>query len=211
MRRKLITIACYAAIAILLLNYSGVLLDWMRAENHFFWAILIAVCFASIPILPYPVVGGLLGVAYGPLLGFLVSWTASNLASLVMFLMVRYGFRDWGQRMIESNERLRNVNSWVVKHEFATVLIGRMLPIMPSAVVNTYAAISGMSFLSYLFASLFGKIPANFMYVMVGSGIAEGNGMLGWLLAIYLMVIVAAWFWIKQSQQADLRKELAEK
>jgi uncharacterized membrane protein YdjX (TVP38/TMEM64 family) len=126
---------------------------------------------ALFPVIPYPVVGGVIGAAFGPVLGALITWVGSAAASILMFLFVRYGYREWGEKVLHGHKSVAKITELFEKNAFLTILFARLIPFIPSIIVNVYAALSRVSFVSYFIASSVGKIPAMLLFAVVGDSL----------------------------------------
>ncbi|WP_342193208.1 hypothetical protein [Paenibacillus uliginis] len=96
MYKKLGLMLLYAGIAYFIYVYGKDILAWVGESNHVPLVTFIAVCMALFPVIPYPLVGGVIGAAYGPVFGGIITWIGSAVASILMFLFVRYGYQEWG-------------------------------------------------------------------------------------------------------------------
>jgi uncharacterized membrane protein YdjX (TVP38/TMEM64 family) len=174
MVRKWAIAVSYIVIAIVIYVYGQEILDWFHLTDNVFIVVIFATVLALFPVIPYPVVGGVLGAAFGPVLGTLLTWLGSLIASLLMFLFVRYGYQEWGSKVLQKYDRIGKVNVMFERNAFLTILFARLALIIPSVVINIYAALSRVSFLSYAAASSLGKIPAMLLVVMIGDSLLSG-------------------------------------
>lgn len=212
MKKKLVLGLLYAVIAYLIYLFGEPILDWMKSSNRMIPVTLLAVCFALFPVIPYPVVGGVIGAAFGPAAGSIMTWTGSAAASILMFLLVRYGYRDWGARMLNRYERLGQVTLWFEKHAFLTILFARLVPFVPSIIINVYAALSRVSFTAYAVASSIGKIPAMLLFALIGDQLVSEPRNLLVTLGIYglfLTVTLLGYFLWKRKRLTPGQGEAA--
>jgi len=166
--KKVLLAMLYAGIAAAIYLYGESLLAWLRGGNNALVVAVVATLLALFPVIPYPLVGGVIGAAYGPAFGGLVTWTGSTAASLLMFVLIRYGFREWGARLLHGRPTVDKLTTQFEKHAFLAILFARMLPFVPSIIVNVYAALSRVSFPVYAAASALGKIPAMLLFAIAG-------------------------------------------
>lgn len=195
MFKKLGMALVYAAIGGLVYFYGDAILVWIRSTDSIMLMMFMAVIMALFPVIPYPVVGGVIGAALGPAVGGIVTWVGSTAASILMFMFIRYGYQEWGDRVLYRYNRLGKVTTMFERNAFLTILFTRLIPFIPSIVINVYAALSKVTFASYSIASALGKIPAMLLFSMVGdhlmtdpSHIIITIGVYGVFLAITLMV-----------------------
>ncbi|PJN50449.1 hypothetical protein PAEVO_54930 [Paenibacillus sp. GM2FR] len=195
MFKKLGMALVYAAVGGLVYFYGDVILVWIRSTDSIMLMMLMAVVMALFPVIPYPVVGGVIGAALGPVIGGIVTWVGSTAASILMFMFIRYGYQEWGDRVLYRYNRLGKVTTMFEQNAFLTILFTRLIPFIPSIVINVYAALSKVTFASYSIASALGKIPAMLLFSMVGdhlmtdpSHIIITIGVYGVFLVITLMV-----------------------
>lgn len=189
MVKKLSLAIVYLGIAFLIYVYGEVILDGLRSSNNIALITLMAVLMALFPVIPYPIVGGLLGAAFGPLLGGVITWTGSIAASLLMFLFVRYGYQDWGSRVISSRKSLSRFTELFEKNAFLTIAFARLIPFVPSIMINIYAALSRVSLGVYAIASALGKVPAMLLFAVVGDSLITEPRNMGITLGIYIAFI----------------------
>lgn len=171
MFKKLGLAALYIGIAIVIYRYGDAILTWFQQSDHIVPIIIMATLMALFPVIPYPVVGGVIGAALGPVQGAMVTWTGSATASILMFLFIRYGYQEWGTNLLHRYKRIGRLTALFEKNAFLTILFARLIPFIPSIVINTYAALSRVSFASYAIASSLGKIPAALLFVTVGNNL----------------------------------------
>lgn len=161
----------YAGAAYLIYIYGESILNWFHQTNHVPLVMLIAAVMALFPVIPYPIVGGVIGAAFGPALGGIITWVGSAAASIVMFLFVRYGYQEWGTKVLHSHKSMGKITELFEKNAFLTILFARLIPFVPSIIVNTYSALSRVSFTAYAIASSLGKIPSMLLFALVGDNL----------------------------------------
>ena len=119
--------------------------------------------------------GALLTVAAGFLFGTVVATAmvvvAATAGATVLFLAARTAFRDLLQP---------RVGPWLAKlqHGFAAnelhyLLFLRLVPLFPFFVVNLVPAFLGVRLRSFVVATVFGIIPATFVFASVGAGLGS--------------------------------------
>lgn len=208
MRKMLLLAIVYAAIAFLIYWYGEDILTWLRHTDNLLLIALIAIIMALFPIIPYPVVGGVIGAALGPVMGASITWIGSAAASILMFLYVRYGYREWGARALHRYKGLHRVTTIFQQNAFLAILFARLLPFIPSIIINVYAALSGVGLVAYAVASSLGKVPAMLLFAMVGDNLMSDSGSILTTVTVYgiflLLSLTAYRLWQKKraSQQA---------
>ncbi|KYG28290.1 TVP38/TMEM64 family protein [Alkalihalobacillus trypoxylicola] len=209
MIRKISIILIYIAVAILIFLYGENLLIWLQEGGTQFLLLtaLLATIFALFPIIPYPLIGAVLGAAYGGLLGSTITWIGSSLASIIMFIFVRYGYQDWGHQLLNRYRSLAKVTILFEQNAFMTIFITRLIPVIPSIIVNIYSALSRVRFLSYAIASSLGKIPAMILFATVGNSFVNNPTQLLFIGGAYLVFLVLVYGLYRLWQKLASKKE----
>ncbi|AIC94155.1 TVP38/TMEM64 family protein [Shouchella lehensis] len=190
-------------------------------QNHFLSAIetlgdqsiilttLIATLLSLFPVIPYPLIGGLIGAAYGPYLGSLVTWLGSSIASILFFTFIRYGYQDIGLKMMHRYQLTSKITSLFEKNAFMTIFITRLIPIIPSILVNTYSALSRVPPMHYIVASSLGKVPSMILFATVGYTLFNDPQQLVIVIFYYLAFLLFVYggyrLWLRANR---LKKEL---
>lgn len=203
MVRKLAVSFFYLLVGFVIYRYADPILSWFQSATQPGLTMVFATVMALFPIIPYPVIGGLIGAAYGPILGGFITWFGSSLASILMFLFVRYGYQDWGMKILHQYKGLAKVTVLFENNAFLMILFSRMLPFIPSIIINIYSALSRVSFLSYAIASSLGKVPAMLLFALIGNDLVTDTKNLLVTLGIYggfLAVTLSGYYWWKKNQ-----------
>jgi uncharacterized membrane protein YdjX (TVP38/TMEM64 family) len=208
MYKKLSIAILYLGIAYIIYVYGELILDWIEHARieHIPITATVATIMALFPIIPYPIVGGFIGAAYGPALGGFVTWLGSTLASLIMFLVVRYGYQDWGLHILHKYRTLGKLTILFEKNAFLTILFTRLIPIIPSIIVNIYSALSRVSFVSYALASSIGKIPAMLLFALVGDQLLTNPKNIIIIIVVYGVFLAVTFYFYNLWKKNNLRK-----
>lgn len=208
MYKKISIAILYLGIAYIIYLYGELILDWIEHATieHVPITVIVAMIMALFPIIPYPIVGGFIGAAYGPAVGGLITWIGSTLASLIMFLIVRYGYQDWGLHILHKYNTLGKVTILFERNAFLTILFTRLIPIIPSIIVNIYSALSRVSFSSYALASSIGKIPAMLLFALLGDQILTNPKNIIFSILVYGIFLAITFFFYNLWKKNNLRK-----
>ncbi|WP_100399603.1 TVP38/TMEM64 family protein [Bacillus sp. FJAT-44742] len=182
----------YIVIGFLIYLYGEPLIVWINEEGHNYVTIttIAATMFSLFPIIPYPVIGGIIGAAYGPFLGTIVIWIGSSAASIIMFLFVRYGYQDWGYKVLRKYKALEKVTILFEKNAFLAIFLTRLVPVVPSIAVNIYSGLSRVRFMPYAVASSAGKVPAMVLFATIGTVAVTNPWDLFYVIAVYSIFLV---------------------
>lgn len=145
-----------------------------------------------LPSTPLNVSGGLIfGFTWG------LFWTAiaAVLAALISFLYGRFLGQNWLRCRFANY--LQSLNREVEKGGMWYIFALRLLPLIPYGIVNYGAGLTSVTAKDYLFGTILGTIPGILPFVMIGSGLAEGN-MLPVTIALSLAgLLLAGATWLK--------------
>ncbi|QOY34802.1 TVP38/TMEM64 family protein [Anaerobacillus isosaccharinicus] len=207
---KLLMFIFYLFIAISIFVYQDELLFWFQQtkDSSIFLVMFIATLFALFPIIPFPIIGGIIGAMYGTFLGGFVTWVASTAASLIMFLFIRFVFQNYGLKVIHRYKKLEMITLMFERNAFITILVSRLIPFIPSIVINAYSAVSRVSFISYAVASSLGKIPAMLLFAVLGHSFVSSNQEVLFVIGIYaLIILMTIYFYSRWKKSLFQQKE----
>lgn len=140
----------------------------------FWWAPLVYIAvYAAGAVVAAP---GLLltilgGLTFGTLKGTVYVILGANIGASLAFGMARALGRDFVANRVKGpidaiDRQLRNQG-------FLRVLQLRMIPIIPFNILNYACGLSGVRYLHYMLGTLFGMIPAIFVYVYSAAALAQ--------------------------------------
>lgn len=190
--RKWLTATLYVSGIILAFIYRYDLLDWLREEHSPLLSLPAATLLALFPVLPYKLIIGLFGYAYGSLAAALICWSATTLAAALMYGLVKYLFQKRASTYLSSVSALDKFTSAVQRRPFASIILARLVPVVPQTAVNIYAGAAGLPFWSYLAASGLGKIPGITLYAYLGGQLFRHPRSAVIAVALYAAVLLLA-------------------
>ena len=167
------------------------LLDWLqhdswitRGSSFFLMAIL-----AFIPAIPIPLVAGIIGTTFPFPMALFISLGGTVFGSVCMFYLCRYGFQRIALKQVQKWQRLNGFFQLLERNGFLAVLIGRLIPIMPSAAINAIAGVTKVRFRSFLLATIIGKFPTMMAFTLAGVQFEKNQFLTGMMIVLYVVVI----------------------
>jgi uncharacterized membrane protein YdjX (TVP38/TMEM64 family) len=155
------------------LNLTGLLRDslaWIRGLGVWapiaFIAIYAIACILAIPASIFTLGGGFL---FGFVWGSIYVLAGAMVGAVGAFLVGRYFARDWVARRIEGNVKFKAIDEAIQREGWKIVLLLRLAPVFPYAVLNYGFALTRVSFRHYALATAIGIIPAMLAFVYFGS------------------------------------------
>ena len=136
------------------------------------WAVvvsfLIDVLINALGFLPSIFVSTANGVLFGIVPGIILSCVAETVGVTIAFVLMRFYFREAAEKVIAKSPFLAKVDQYSGSKGFIIMLIARMVPYLPSAVMNAVGALSSIRFRDYVLASLVGKFPSTGIEAIIG-------------------------------------------
>lgn len=108
------------------------------------------------PVVPFVLIAGANTLLYGWVFGFILSLAGSIMGASLGFYLSRTIGQKWAQKKAD---KLGKWGRALKGNSFFIVLVSRLIPILPSTAINYAAGLSLMTFPSFFFATLIGKIP----------------------------------------------------
>ncbi len=110
-------------------------------------------------------------ILFGIVPGIVLSCVAETVGVTIVFVLMRFYFREAAEKAIAKSPFLAKVDQYSGGKGFIIMLIGRMVPYLPSAIMNAVGALSSIRFRDYVLASLVGKFPSTGIEAIIGHDI----------------------------------------
>lgn len=149
-------------------------------------AFVLAVIHGVFPFCPYIILTGAIAAVFGVWWGFALTWSGALLGSALSFVLARYFGQDWFQRLVKRHYGTQ----WAFLNgsgAFWTILMGRIIPVVPAPVINLGAGISSVSFPVFFVATGLGKLPLTVAYTFLGYAVLRSR--YTWEIVIGLTVV----------------------
>lgn len=111
------------------------------------------------------------GLAFGPFMGTLYLVTGTVLGAISCFCLARIMGDDWIRRILPKWPQLNCLGGKAATYDFKTILILRLMPILPWDMVSFLSGLSGASFWSYCVATFIGSIPGAIVFCYLGTNL----------------------------------------
>ena len=154
-------------------EHRQALLDLVRdhaASMAAGYALLYALCVAfSLPVAAVLTITA--GFLFGQLLGIAIVVTGATAGAIAVFLAARTALGDALRR--RAGPWLVRMQDGFNENALSYLLVLRLVPLFPFAVVNLVPAFLGMKLRDYAIATFIGIIPGSFVYTAVGAGLGS--------------------------------------
>mgnify|MGYP000854313893 CR=1 FL=1 len=107
-------------------------------------------------------------ILFGMVPGIILSCVAETVGVTIAFVLMRFYFRESAERVIAKSAFLSKVDQYSGSKGFLIMLIGRMVPYLPSALLNAVGALSSIRLRDYVIASFIGKFPSTGIEAIIG-------------------------------------------
>lgn len=148
--------------------------DWLASIRDSWWAPLAFMALYTVfnvVLLPATILSLTAGVVWGWLEGGLWVLAASTIASAVPYF-IAYSGSDTIDRLIKG--KAGRLQEKLQDEGFVTLLLLRLVPIVPYNLLNYAAGLAGIRPRDYILATFLGTIPGIFIFTYLADSIAAG-------------------------------------
>lgn len=144
-----------------------------------------------IPPLPLFVFITINFVAFGKVLGFIISWICTCIGCTLLYYFVKKLFRNWVVNKIKDVNLLTKCMNYVENLSLTQVTMILSIPFTPAFMVNIAAGLCNMNFKKFLTAILISKIFLVYFWGVVGTGLLESFHNPTSLITVVVMIVIA--------------------
>lgn len=144
-----------------------------------------------IPPLPLFVFITINFVAFGKVLGFIISWICTCIGCTLSYYFVKKLFRNWVVNKIKDVNLLTKCMNYVENLSLTQVTMILSIPFTPAFMVNIAAGLCNMNFKKFLTAILISKIFLVYFWGVVGTGLLESFHNPTSLITVVVMIVIA--------------------
>lgn len=144
-----------------------------------------------IPPLPLFVFITINFVAFGKIIGFIISWVCTCIGCMIAFYLVKKFLRSWIVDKIKNVNLLTKCMHYIENLSLSQVTIILSIPFTPAFMINIAAGLCNMDFKKYLIAILISKIFLVYFWGVVGTGLLESLHNPTSIITVVVMVLVA--------------------
>jgi uncharacterized membrane protein YdjX (TVP38/TMEM64 family) len=120
----------------------------------------------TFPVIPLVLLISVNVSIFGLTTGYLWSWLISIIGAVFSFMITRYWFQAFLEKYVSDKLKLR-----IEEKGFWYVIIGKLLPFMPSSVVNIAAGVSSVRFSNFIYATIIGNSVYYFILYSISQGL----------------------------------------
>ena len=168
---------------------------------------------ATVIALPAIVLTVAAGPMFGPALGLAVVSAGSTLGAAAAFAVARWLAREKIARRLEQGGTLARLDRLVALHGWVVVAITRLVPLFPFNLLNYAFGLTGIRFVTYVWASWLFMLPGTALYVLGGDAVLRGLSggqispallaALGLVLGLVILASRRAKAWLTRAESTE--------
>lgn len=202
-----------------LAEWITVVSDWAQ-QHPIAGPVTYCVCVivATVLFLPGSVSMMIGGFLFGVLPGFLFAGVGIAAGAQCAFVAGRMGARQWVERKVEGNQRLKAIEKGLQEEAFLIVLLTRLSLVIPFNVLNYAYGVTAVGARTHFVATAAGMLPAVALYVYLGtlardvgqilSGEATPSDLGYWIAAAGVTAIVVLTWAIHRAASRALQRHI---
>ncbi|MDR1160448.1 MAG: VTT domain-containing protein [Syntrophomonadaceae bacterium] len=163
---------------------------------------------AIVPFIPYLILAGAAGMIFGKIEGTVLAFVGAMAGALFLFFVIRFfigsRFTDHVKNRYAIN--LEGYGDWKV---FWILLAARIVPVVPTPLINVGAAVSKVKTSIYFFSSFIGKLFWAVVYVFLGDYFIRTHNLINavaYLTAILILMAAAGKYYHKLTPFKKLKR-----
>ncbi len=142
---------------------------------------------------------------FGWVKGAIYSWTGAMIgASICYYIAKAYG-RPLVEKMV-GKKSLTMTDSFFEKYGRHSVMIARLIPIVPFDIISYAAGLTTMGFLEFFWATGLGQLPATIIYSWLGENMSPTAKYALWAVCLFLVLLIVS-LAVKKQLQARIANE----
>ena len=145
------------------------------------------------------------GMVFGPFWGTAISWVGAMLGAISTFGLVRLLGRPFVYRML-SEKQLRRLSEWSSTRGGAALLIGRLIPVIAFNLLNYGAALTDISWWTFIWATGLGILPLTLLLNVFGASVLTLSAW-NWVWLLLGALAVFAWVLARLRSRAAKRRQ----
>ncbi|MCL6606223.1 MAG: VTT domain-containing protein [Paenibacillus sp.] len=172
--------------------------DWLRTWGigAYLISIALSVVVSVIGIIPSIFLTTANVMVFGWTPGFFVSWIGEILGAAVSFVLYQKGVLKLEEKLLTPKRKqwFKRIQYMSHLRQFSAVLLARVAPFMPSALVTFMCVITDIRFTLYMLATAIGKAPSIFLESVTGYGVSVLDERLVTIILFLLIIIFFVFF-----------------
>ncbi|WP_042478824.1 TVP38/TMEM64 family protein [Bacillus ndiopicus] len=169
-----------------------IFIDWLQtpsfAKGAASFLLLLALSF--VPFMPIAIVYSTIGLAYPLWIALAINISGSVLGAILMFVLCKNFLKNYYEKKLNKLNQSSKFFTLLQKNGFLAILIARLIPFLPTALVNIICGAFQVPLKTYALATLLGKLPSIVIYSFVGNQLLEKNYFVFSIAAIYLVILL---------------------
>ena len=131
--------------------------------------------FACVFMLPGSMLTIIAGIAFGPIMGGVVSLAGATFGATAAFLVAKYVARGMIESRIGQNQMFKKIDDGVAKNGTSFLILTRLVPVFPFSFQNYAYGLTKIELGTYFIVSLICMTPGAFIYAyMAGEIVTNG-------------------------------------
>ena len=155
--------------------------------------IIMIVLESIIPALPLSVFITLNMVAFGNILGFIISWLSTIAGCMISFFLFRKLFRNRLEKYVKkkNSKQLNKIMYGINNITFSNLVILIAIPFSPASWINVGAALSKIKTKEFFWAVVLGKIVMVYFWGYIGTSLLDSLTDINILFKIGFLLVIA--------------------
>ncbi|MBO6179649.1 MAG: TVP38/TMEM64 family protein [Selenomonadaceae bacterium] len=148
-------------------------------------------------------------IIFGIVPGIVLSCVAETVGVTISFILLRFFFRESAEKIIRTSKTLTNIDKYSGEKGFIFMLIARMVPYIPSILLNAVGALSALSLKSYVIASFIGKFPSTGIEAIIGhDAILQEEDPTRIIVTVVFAILLIILAWLYQKRETKKTQSL---